>query len=153
MSFTEHLLHWKGNKDSLDDFADRIAELKDDLVGHLSQQPGQCPWEHADALERIESRLVINREFYANVCDEHEEIAESFLEENGGEEVVQMVSSNFLSVSSLMDAGSRMIACSRNWLASWERTSPVVTMITIVTATTTATMMPAADAEIATMMI
>jgi len=94
--FTEHLLHWKGNKDYLDDLAGRIAGLKEDLVGLLSQQRTQYSWKHANALERIESRLTDNREFYATVCDEIEEIAEIFVEVNGGGEAVQMVSLNFL---------------------------------------------------------
>ena len=116
MSFTEHLLHWKGNKECLDDFTDRIAGLKDDLVGHLSQQRVQSPWKHAGALTRIESRLTEHREFYATICDRQEESAEAFVEENGGEEAVQMVSSIFYSVP-FLNAGSRITASSRNWLA------------------------------------
>jgi hypothetical protein len=49
MPSTEHLLHWKSNKDSLNGFADRIAQLKEGLTSVLSQQTVQHPGEHTAA--------------------------------------------------------------------------------------------------------
>lgn len=99
MPFKEHLLHWKSNKDSLNGFADRIAQLKKGLTGLLSQQAVQHPGEHAVALEQIESRLADHREFYASIRDANEEIAEAFLSNQGGQASSRLVSSNFLSAS------------------------------------------------------
>jgi hypothetical protein len=90
--FTEHLLSWNGNKDRLNGFADRIAGLRKNLIGLLSQQATQQPWKHADALAKIESRLAPNRTFYAAIHDANEEIARTFLSNHGGESAVQKVS-------------------------------------------------------------
>ncbi|KAF8504334.1 hypothetical protein F5888DRAFT_1630810 [Russula emetica] len=71
----KHLLHRKWNKDNLNSFADRIAQLKKSLISLLSQQAVQHPGEHTDVLAQIESRLEKNRAFYST----NEEIAEAFL--------------------------------------------------------------------------
>ena len=94
--FTEHLLHWKSNRNGLNGFADRIAQLKKDLTSLLSQQAVPHPGKHADALAQIESRLTENRVFYGTIMDANEEIAESFLSKHGGEASVRLVSLNFL---------------------------------------------------------
>jgi len=93
----EHLLRWNSNKDSLNGFVDRIAELKRDLGGLLSQQATQHPWKHANALAQIESRLVSNRAFYATIHDADEEVAQAFSSKHGGEADIQFVSGNILS--------------------------------------------------------
>jgi hypothetical protein len=95
--FTEHLLHWKSNKDKLNGFADRIAQLKKDLTSLLSQQAVQHPGKHTDALKQIESRLAENRAFFGTIMDANEEIAESFRSNHGGEASVRLVGLNFLS--------------------------------------------------------
>ena len=46
----------------------------------------------SDSLARIETRLVTNREFYADINDEDEDSATSFVSSHGGEEVVRKVS-------------------------------------------------------------
>ena len=96
MPSTEHLLHWKSNKDSLNGFADRIAQLKKGLTSVLSQQAVQHPGEHTAALAQIESRLAENRAFYATIRDANEEIAEAFLSNQGGQASARLVSSNSL---------------------------------------------------------
>jgi len=93
----EHLLRWNSNKDSLNGFVDRIAELQRDLGGLLSQQAAQHPWKHANALAQIEARLVSNRAFYATIHDADEEVAQAFSSKHGGEADVQFVSCNILS--------------------------------------------------------
>ena len=90
--FTEHLLRWNSNKDRLSGFADRVAELRKDLIGLLSQQATQQPWKHADALATIEPRLAPNRAFYGSIYDANEEIARAFTSKHGGESAVQIVS-------------------------------------------------------------
>jgi len=90
-------LHWKSNKDGLNGFADRIAQLKKDLTSLLSQQAVQHPGKHTDALAQIESRLTENRAFYGTITDANEEVAEAFPSKQRGEASVQLVSSNFLS--------------------------------------------------------
>jgi len=107
----EHLLRWNNNKGHLNGFADRIAGLRKDLIGLLSQQATQKPWKHADALAKIESRLAPNRAFYAAIYDASEEIAKAFLSKHGGESAVQIVGCDDLSSCLLMVAGSRMAAC------------------------------------------
>jgi len=99
MSSTEHLLHWKSNKDSLNRFADRIAQLKEGLTSVLSQQAVQHPGEHTAALAQIESRLTEDRAFYATIRDANEEIAEAFLSNQGGQASTRLVSSNYLSLA------------------------------------------------------
>ena len=94
--FTDHLLDWKGNKDQLDGFADRIAQLKNDLISLLSEQAVPHPGKHADALAQIESRLTENRAFYGTIMDANEEAAEVLLSKQGLDAPVR-VSSNFLS--------------------------------------------------------
>jgi len=104
MRFTEHLRHWKKNKDCLNSFADRIAQLKKDLTSLLSQQAVQHPGKHTEVLAQIESRLTKNRAFYTTIRDANEEIAEAFLSKQlkqGGEASVRLVSSNYLTVSFL----------------------------------------------------
>lgn len=103
--FIEHLLRWNSNKDSLNGFADRIAGLRKDLMGLLSQQATQEPWKHADALANIESRLAPNRAFYAAIYDANEEVARTFLSKHGGESAVQIVGWDVLSSCLLMVAG------------------------------------------------
>jgi hypothetical protein len=90
-------LNWKGNKDRLNGFGDRIAQLKKDLTSVLSQQAVPHPGKHADALAQIESRLTENRAFYGTITDANEEVAESLLSKQGGDASVRLVSSNFLS--------------------------------------------------------
>jgi hypothetical protein len=109
--FIEHLLRWNNNKDHLNGFTDRIAGLRKDLIGLLSQQATQKPWKHADALADIESRLAPNRAFYAAIYDANEEIAKAFLSKHGGESAVRIVSWDVLSSCLLMVAGSRTAAC------------------------------------------
>lgn len=90
MPFTEHLQHRKLNKDNLNSFADRIAQLKRNLTRLLSQQAVQHPGKHADVLAQIESRLAKNRVFYAT----NEEIAEAFLSKQlkqGGHASVRLI--------------------------------------------------------------
>jgi hypothetical protein len=99
--FADHLLRWNGNRDCLDGFADRIARLRKDLIGLLSQQATQQPWKHADALAKIESRLAPDRAFYAAVNDANEEAARAFVSKNGGESAVQVVSWDVRSSSCL----------------------------------------------------
>ena len=94
--FTDHLLDWKGNKDQLDGFADRIAQLKNDLTSLLSEQAVPHPGKYADALAQIESRLTENRAFYGTIMDANEEAAEVLLSKQGLDAPVR-VSSNFLS--------------------------------------------------------
>jgi hypothetical protein len=89
--------HQKWNKDNLDSFADRIAQLKKSLTSLLSQQAMAHPGKHTDDLAQIESRLAKNRAFYAT----NEEIAEVFLSKQpkqgpGGKASVWPVSSNHL---------------------------------------------------------
>ena len=96
--FTDHLLNWKGNKDQLNGFADRIAQLKNDLASLLSQQAVPHPGKHADALAQIESRLTENRAFYGIIMDANEEAAEALLSKQGWDAPIQLVSSNYLSV-------------------------------------------------------
>ena len=96
MPFAEHLLNWKSNKDGLNGFADRIAQLKNGLTSLLSQQAVQHPGNHTDALAQIESRLTENRGFYGTIRDANEEIAEAFLSNQGKEASSRLVSSNFL---------------------------------------------------------
>jgi hypothetical protein len=95
--FTDHLLDWKGNKDQLDGFADRIAQLKNDLISLLSEQAVPHPGKHADALAQIESRLTENRAFYGTIMDANEEAAEVLLSKQGWDAPARLVSSNFLS--------------------------------------------------------
>jgi hypothetical protein len=97
MPSTEHLLHWKSNKDGLNGFADRVARLKNDLTSLLSQQAVPHPGKHSDYLAQIESRLAENRSFYATIRDANEEIAEAFLSNQGGGASARLVSSNPLS--------------------------------------------------------
>ena len=89
---TEHLTHWNSNRNSLNGFTDRIAGLKKDLIGLLSQQVTQHPWKHADALAQIESRSAPNRVFYNSIFDANEEVARAMLSKNGGEAAVHVVS-------------------------------------------------------------
>jgi hypothetical protein len=94
MLFTEHLQHQKWNKDNLDSFADRIAQLKKSLTSLLSQQAMGHPGKHTDDLAQIESRVAKNRAFYAT----NEEIAEVFLSKQskqGGEVSGRLVSLNY----------------------------------------------------------
>ena len=100
MPFTEHLQHRTWNKDSLNSFADRIAQLKKSLTRLLSQQAVQHPGKHADVLVQIELRLVKNRAFYAT----NEEIAEAHLSKQlkqGREASVRSVSLNYLTADFL----------------------------------------------------
>jgi hypothetical protein len=104
MSVTEHLRHWKCNKDNLNSFADRIAQLKKSLTGLLSQQAVQHPGKHTDALAQIESRLAETRDFFAAIRDANEEIAEALLSrqlKQGGEASVRLVSLNYLTAGFL----------------------------------------------------
>src|ERR1700733_1730937 len=78
MRLTEHLRHWKRNKDRLNNFADRIAQLKKNLTDVLSQQTVQHPGKHTDVLAQIESCLEKNRAIYATIRDANEELAEAF---------------------------------------------------------------------------
>ena len=99
MSFTEHLRQWKSNKDNLNSFADRIAQLKESLTSLLSQQAVQHPGKHTDALAQIESRLAEHRAFYGTIRDANEEIVEALLSKQlkqGGEASVRLVSLNYL---------------------------------------------------------
>ena len=108
MPFTEHLLHWKSNKDSLKSFTDRIAQLKESLTSLLSQQAVQHPGKHTDALVQIESRLADHREFYGTIRDANEEIAEALLSKKlkqGGEASVRLVSLNYLKAAFLVSYG------------------------------------------------
>ena len=91
-------MNWKGNKDQLNGFADRIAQLKNDLASLLSQQAVPHPGKHADALAQIESRLTENRAFYGTIMDANEEAAEALLSKQKWDAPVQLVSSNYLSV-------------------------------------------------------
>jgi hypothetical protein len=100
MLFTEHLRHQKWNKDNLNSFADRIAQLKKSLTRLLSQQAVQHPGKHADVLAQIESRLEKNRAFYAT----NEEIAEACLSKEskqGGKASVRPVSLNYFTAGFL----------------------------------------------------
>ncbi|KAF8483416.1 hypothetical protein DFH94DRAFT_309695 [Russula ochroleuca] len=89
-SSPKHLLHWKSNKDGLNGFAARIAQLKKDLTSLLSQQAVQHPGKHTDALAQIESRLTENRAFYGTITDANEEVAEAFPSKQRGEASVQL---------------------------------------------------------------
>ncbi|KAH9994637.1 hypothetical protein BJV77DRAFT_293127 [Russula vinacea] len=89
-SSLKHLLNWKGNKDQLNGFGDRIAQLKKDLTSVLSQQAVPHPGKHADALAQIESRLTENRAFYGTITDANEEVAESLLSKQGGDASVRL---------------------------------------------------------------
>ncbi|KAI9451851.1 hypothetical protein F5148DRAFT_531517 [Russula earlei] len=86
----KHLLHWKNNKESLDRFADRIEQLRRDLIGLLSQQAVQQPSKHVEILAQLESQLSGNRAFYSSIRDEKEDIVEAFLSNHGGEAAVRM---------------------------------------------------------------
>src|SRR6266849_7017550 len=104
MPLTEHLRHWKCNKESLNSFADRIAQLKKSLTDLLSQQTVQHPGKHTDVLAQIESYLEKNRAFYATISDANEEIAEAFLSKQlkqGGEASVRLVSLGHLTAGFL----------------------------------------------------
>ena len=93
--FTEHMQHQKWNKDNLDSFADRIAQLKKSLTTVLSQQAMEHAGKHTDDLAQIESCLAKNRAFYAT----NEEIAEVLLSKQpkqGGKASVRPVSLNYL---------------------------------------------------------
>ena len=93
--FTEHLQHQKRNKDKVESFADRIAQLKKSLTSLLSQQAMGHPGKHTDDLAQIESRLTKDRAFYAT----NEEIAEVLLSKQskqGGKTPVGLVSLNYL---------------------------------------------------------
>ena len=107
---TEHLLRWNSNKDSLYGFADRIAGLKRDLGGLLSQQATQQPWKHANALAQIESHLGSNRAFYGTIHDADEEVAQALSSKHGGETDVQIVSCDVLSSYFTDVSGSRTAA-------------------------------------------
>ncbi|KAH9991978.1 hypothetical protein BJV74DRAFT_407332 [Russula compacta] len=85
----KHLLHSKSNKDSLQDFTNRLVALKHDLTSLLSQQAVLILSTHTDALSRIESRLAKNHGFYAAVSDGNEDSATTFVSSHGGEEVVR----------------------------------------------------------------
>jgi hypothetical protein len=102
MPLTEHLLHWKSNKDNLNRFTYRIEWLKRDLIGLLSQQAVPHPGQHADTLAQIESQLLQNRAFYYSIRDANEEFAEAFVSNYGGEATVQTVSSIRSSMGFLM---------------------------------------------------
>jgi hypothetical protein len=91
----EHLLHSKSNGDKLQDFTTQLAGLKNDLTSLLSHQAVLILSSHTDTLARIESRLEKNRKFYASIHDSDEDNAIKFVSKNGGEEVVQMVSTVF----------------------------------------------------------
>ncbi|KAI0288320.1 hypothetical protein BC826DRAFT_1039151 [Russula brevipes] len=80
----KHLLNWESNKGDLKTFAERIARLRQDLIGVLSQQAVQHPGKHIDTLAQIESRLASNRVFYATIADANEDIAEAFSSKNRG---------------------------------------------------------------------
>ena len=98
MPFTEHLQHWKRNKDSLDSFADRIARLKKSLTSLLSQQAVRHPGEHTDVLTQIESRVEKNRAFYAAIRDTNEVVAEASQSgqlKQGGKASDRLVSLNY----------------------------------------------------------
>jgi hypothetical protein len=102
MPFTEHLRH--RNKDSLDSFAERIAQLKKSLINLLSQQAVQHPGKHAGDLAKIESLLAKDRAFYVT----NEEIAEVFLfnqSEQRGKASVRPVSLNYLTAGFLVSYG------------------------------------------------
>lgn len=104
MPSTEHLRHWKCNKDSLNSLADRIAQLKKSLTDLLSQQAVQHPGKHMDVLAQIELRLEEYRAFYATITDANEEIAEAFLSKQlkqGREASVRLVSLGYLTASFL----------------------------------------------------
>jgi hypothetical protein len=98
---TGHLLYSKTNKDSLQNFTNRLVSLKNDLIALLSQQAVLMLGTQADILKRIESRLTESREFYAAVSDENEDRATAFVTSHGGPEVVQMVSALSVIVSIL----------------------------------------------------
>jgi len=105
MPFTEHLRHWKRNKDSLDSFADRIARLKKSLISLLSQQAVQHPGKHTEVLTKIESRLVKNRAFYVAIRDTNEEVAEASLSgqlKQGGKASARLVSLNYSTAALLV---------------------------------------------------
>jgi hypothetical protein len=100
MPFTEHPQHRKRNKDDLNNFADRIAQLKKSLTSLLSQQAVQHPGKHTDVLVQIESRVVKNRAFYIT----NEEIAEAYLSKQskqGGKASVRLLSLNYLTAGFL----------------------------------------------------
>jgi hypothetical protein len=97
--FTEHL-QYRSNKDSLNSFAGRIAQLKKSLTRLLSQQAVQHPGKHAEVLVQIELRVSKDRAFYAT----NEEIAEAFLSiqlKQGRVASVRPVSLNYLTAGFL----------------------------------------------------
>jgi hypothetical protein len=86
----KHLLYSKTNKDSLQDFTNRLVALKNDLIALLSQQAVLMLSTHTDTLSRIESRLAKDHEFYAAVSDTSEDSAATFVSSHGGVEKVRM---------------------------------------------------------------
>jgi len=64
--------------------------LKNDLISLLSQQAVLMLSTQSGTLARIEARLA-NREFYADINEEDEDSAASFVSSHGGE-VVRKVS-------------------------------------------------------------
>jgi hypothetical protein len=120
---TEHLMRWNSNKDNLNGFALRIAGLKSDLGGLLSQQATQHPWQHADALAQIESRVVSNRGFYATLHDADEEVAKALSSKNGGGSDVQIVSCGVLSSYFTDVSGSRTAPSLNSWPERWGKVS------------------------------
>jgi hypothetical protein len=80
------------------------------LIALLSHQAVLMLGTQADTLKRIESRLAKSREFYAAVSDENEDRATAFVTSHGGVEVVQMVSSKLVILSTpfRLIAGFRM---------------------------------------------
>ncbi|KAH9994636.1 hypothetical protein BJV77DRAFT_1066635 [Russula vinacea] len=85
----KHLLYSKTNKDSLQDFTNRLVALKNDLIALLSQQAVLMLSAHTDTLSRIESRLAKDHEFYAAVSDASEDSAATFVSSHGGVEKVR----------------------------------------------------------------
>lgn len=98
--FIEHLQRQTCNKDSLNSFANRIAQFKKSLIRILSQQAVQHPGKHADVLVQMESRLAKNRAYYAT----NEEISETFISiqlKRGKETSVRSVSLKYLTTGFL----------------------------------------------------